>query len=727
MLARRLAALGALSVLVLATATAGLYSPVEDALMSPAASWTVEGGAEAACAGGLLVGVAAVDVSPGVKQPDGSYALWMEPYEDANGNGVYDAPDPVSGDMEADPFTDENANGKWDGPFMAGYGHEKAGNEYYVASSVHDPVWARALAFTCGDVTLGMVSVDTVGLFRGVVTGIREAASDEYDHVVVASTHTHDSIDTMGLWGPSLLIDGKDPRTMAHYQAGILEALAKALETREAAAGVQLGSGVTRDLIPVVGTIQTDLRDPFVIDDRVSAARFVRADGSTIATIVNWSPHPETMAGTKSEISADYAHYLREAIETDGATVGGVTAEPVGGTAVFFVGAVGGMMTTLGARPLREDGSAIPDYTYEKVERIGDVAAFVALRSLAAAPIMPADGLRVQTREASFPSDNPFLMALNAIGVLDHEVYAGPVALNPIGPTGIVPLVPILRAEVDVLTLTSGGADLLQALTFPGEVLPEVALGNPLRHDAEATLAACYAFNPDKLLFNGGREGKVNPATGAREPGFERKVASRPAYGKEPPVARMATAPHVMMLGLANDEMGYIVPADDFVEATFFPEVYSDGRDRCGDSDHYEETNSAGSLMAPTIANAMAELLDPSWAARASANEQAGFLGEDGDATPVPGWDTRGVWIDSSRSGGYESQEDAHVRVNVPAGMPGCWGFLNGHRQDMGQEPGDETRGFWIDVDADCRPGDADGLLFADMWAMSEGQPYWRP
>lgn len=707
----RVAALATLTLFVslAVTAQAGLFVGAEDALLDPTVSFQEDSSSATACPGGILLGVAAVDITPDL--------AWQEPYVDLNGNGFYDAPDPVDGRLDAEPFTDENLNGKWDGLFMAGYGHEMTPGGYYTASAVHDPVWARALAISCGDQTLGLVSVDTVGLFRDFAKAIRRDATG-FDHVVVASTHTHDSIDTMGLWGPSLVIDGKHPRVMESYHDGVLVALDTALASQRVVAGVRIGSGLTRDLIPMAGTVQTDLRDPFVIDDRVVAAQFVDASAETIATVINWSPHPETMAGTVGEISSDYPHYLRLAIERDGASVGGEHKAALGGTAVFFSGAVGGMMTTLGARPLDESGAPLPDYSYEKVARIGEVAAFVALDALEAAPLVAPDALRTDVRLVTTPADNAFLFALNTLGVLDHEVAVGPVEIAGATPLGIVPPIPFLRTETDVVTLSAGGQDLLQVLTIPGELLPEVALGNPLRHDAEATPAGCFAYDPLKELFNAGREGKWDPATGVRTAGFARQVASNPAYPKEPAFLSMSTASHVMLFGLANDEVGYVVSADDFVLGTLFPDLASDGRDRCGDSDHYEETNSGSSLLAPSIANAIAGMLDPTFvpAPMPPATNAAGI-------DPA----TARAWVDTSRSGGYEENEDTHVATGTPTGMPGCWGFLNGASQDIGQEPSEEARGLWMDMTGDCEPGQGDAILFADAWALSEGQPYWRP
>lgn len=686
------------------SAHAGLYAPAESLLISDEATFVEEPiDATAACSGTMSAGVAKREIIPGDLQPDGSWRMWVEPFEDVNGNGVYDAHDPLDPETApGEPYTDENGNGKWDAPFMAGYGHEKESNEYYVAASVHDMVWARAVAISCGDVTLGLVAVDTVGLFRGVVNAIRASAPAEYDHIVVASTHTHDSFDTMGLWGAHQLSDGKHPRAMEKIHDQAVAALADALADRAPVSMASVASGHTRDRIPVAGTLQTDLRDPFVLDDKVVALRLDRASDDIV--LVNWAPHPETLAGTKSEISSDYPHYLREALEAR-----------YGGTAVFFSGAVGGMMTTLGASPKYPDGTLVPDHSYEKARVIGETAADIAGDALDAADALAPRGLRVQSRVFNVPADNAFLLAINSAGVLDHETAIGYVELPGVGPGILVPA-PFLRAEVDVVSLLGeDGQDLLQVLTIPGEMLPEVAYGNPLRTEGEPTLESCFAFNPDKLLFNGGRNGKWNPATGEKEPGYERVLASKPAYPTEPAVATMTTARETMLFGLANDELGYMVPANDFEPATYFPELYSDGRDRCGDDDHYEETNSASSMLAMTVANNLAKMLDPEFEPAPMPSAVTGLLDD-------------GVWVDTDPSGAYEENEDARVQVpGIPGGLPGCWGFLNGHNEDEGQEPSDAVRGLWVDVNGDCRFGPGDGAVFADMWALSEGQPHWRP
>lgn len=671
------------------------------------------------------VGVAKRDIVPGFEVAAGVYSLWQEPFEDTNGNGVYDAPNPLAPDDHFDPFTDENGNLKWDGPYMAGYGHRKANNQYYTAASVHDPVWARALAFECGSLLVGLVSLDVVGFFQHEVWDVRARVADVgFDHVIVASTHTHDSVDTMGLWGPNEVTDGKDPRTQENIKAKAAEALREAAANLEPVM-VSAGAHGTQDpaIVDWAGYVQTDLRDPFVIDDVVLAAQFIGASG-TVATLVNWSPHPETLAGTRSEISSDFADQLRRSVESEGAVVGGVSQAPLGGTAVYFSGAVGGMMTTLGARVFDEQGSPLGDYGYEKAERIGEVAAWAALAGLEAGPNATVDGMRVQVREVTFPIDNAFLAALNTIGVFDHPVALGPAEIQGVDAvgSGVVAPIPFIRTELNVVTLTAQGEPFVQIVTVPGELLPEVAIGSEMASDGEASWETCYAFNGLKLAVNGNRNGNYNPATRVREGGFERILSAHGNVPQEPPIRDSMEGKYKFLFGLANDELGYIVPANDFMASTpaWFDGPYLESTDRCGDDDHYEETVSASSLLAPVIANNFAQMLDPDFEPAAYPTELGGVLGNPADVEGLTYGESVGLWLDTSGSNGYESQEDAHVRASLPSHVSGAWGFVDGNGRDMGQEPGEDTKGLWIDLNGNESLDEADGVVFVDHWALGE-------
>ncbi len=55
-----------------------------------------------------------------------------------------------------------------------------------------------------------------------------------------------------------------------------------------------------------------------------------RSTGETIATVVNWSDHSETLGRTNPQITSDYPHWVRAYL-----------GKQLGGTALFFSGSVG--------------------------------------------------------------------------------------------------------------------------------------------------------------------------------------------------------------------------------------------------------------------------------------------------------------------------------------------------------------------------------------------------
>lgn len=698
----RLLAAPLLALAVLTAALPALPTTQGGFLHAPMVPWTDTVDRTAACAP-LQVGAGARAFTPAT---DG--VPWREPFEDTNGNGFYDAPNPLDPQAHFDPYTDENLNGKWDGPWMAGYGHDAPGsspNPYYYATAVHDDVWARALAIRCGGFTLGLVSLDAVGLFVDHVLDIR-AQNPGYDHVIVASTHTHDSVDTMGLWGPNELTDGKDPRTMAHLKAQAKAALDQALATLQPVQARFASARAPNDFSTGsidFGFLQSDLRDPVVVDDVIAAMQFVRANGSTLATLVNWSPHPETLCGNVGEISSDYAHWLREGIERGGFVVKGETQEGLGGTTVFFSGAVGGMMTTLRARVKDEQGQVLPQCSYAKAQRIGELAAWTAMGALRAAPFAEVPQLRVQAREVDVPIDNPFLMALNTLGLFGHRANLGPLTTTAL-PNGMVVPLPYLRAEVDVVTLGDPARPAAQVLTVPGELLPEVFLGGEMLSVPIAAEAECWRYNPLKQQFSGGS-------------GLERFVAANPEVPQEPVIAERLKGGVRFLFGLANDELGYIVPANDFVPASVYP-VYAEGVDRCGDGDHYEETVSASSVLAPIIAQNLTHMLDPTYQMPEQPLQPLG-LRPYADGLPD------GVWVDTSGDGGYTPREDTEVYLGTLQGLPMRFGFLDSRGRDLGSDPlaleGKDPRGIWLDTNGSgaYEPG-GDGYVFADVWFLND-------
>lgn len=186
--------------------------------------------------------------------------------------------------------------------YMAGFDRNR------VATGVHDDLYARCLALAAGQETVAMCSVDLIGLFYDDVLRIRDqvkARAPEVTHVIVASTHDHEGPDTMGLWGPTPFVSGIDEK----YLDGVDERIAAtAVEAVRSLQPAQLTLG--RDDHPLLAQLHGDSRPPYVKDPYLFVMRLVNDQGKTIASLINWSDHPEVLGGKNTEITADYPYWL---------------------------------------------------------------------------------------------------------------------------------------------------------------------------------------------------------------------------------------------------------------------------------------------------------------------------------------------------------------------------------------------------------------------------------
>ena len=89
-------------------------------------------------------------------------------------------------------------------------------------------------------------------------------------------------------------------------------------------------------------------------------------------------------------------------------------------------------------------------------------------------------------------------------------------------------------------------------------------------------------------------------------------TAAAPERENPEPLAAIMTrrglsADSLLICGLANDELGYIVPPNDFLLHPTLP--YINGNKVCQGRSHYEETNSVGPNMAYVMAGNFEALL----------------------------------------------------------------------------------------------------------------------
>lgn len=541
---------------------------------------------------------------------------------------------------------------------------------YSVAGGTHpttvlDPIEARATYISSGDARLAMVSLDLLGLFYDDVSLIRDAVRAQLGNdvqVIVSSTHSHSSIDTLGIYGPNEATTGLNDEYQAFMRAQASDAAIAA-----AAAAQPATIRVGRMDAPAAYNEFDRNRHAGSFDNGVTSIRF-DGPGEVIGTIVNWASHPEliepdsngdpAIAPGSVVISSDYVHTLRTTVEAGG-----------GGTTVFVNGP-NGAVTAL-AMPIIDPttGSPFPKRSVAKARHVGTVIGQTALEALGAsnAETVTDASLDIADRVFDLQVDNQFILALRAAGVLRRAMYVAGIE----APFGRDVRTQMLRVQLGPI----------EFMTVPGELQPDLYTGGYLPNDEQA--------NPD--------------------------------VPEERPIGPQMSGRFHFLVGLGQDELGYFVAANDYTWPSFYP-VYGEGVDRNG-VEHYQETLSLGRDTARSISQNASILLggapEPNYV-----SYPGGFLSADGRALYGSADETvRGIWIDTSNSGRFERGEDAEAFTPLPGSAPAAFGYLDSQSADIGSTPDQRARGVWIDGDGDGQfDARHDPHLLFDSYAVDEDQ-----
>lgn len=523
--------------------------------------------------GTLQAGASAVEITP----------VGFETFTDTNGDAIWDP--------ATEPYDDANGDGDFDAAWIAGFGNARA------AQGVMTPVWARALVLRSGETTIALVALDCVGWFLDDTLPIREAIEAEdlgVDYVVVGATHDHQGRDTIGIWGPSLGDTGISPEYQQLVRDRAVQAVREAVaDLRDA--NVQYANVFLRDVDTPsdVNRYVGDNRDPNVIDDEVRIMRFVEAgtsgsepgSGTTISTLVNFASHPEYQGSRNPLISSDWPHWMRTAIE-EGIAAGpdGAPVEGIGGTVVFFNGALGVQIGPNHLHVRTWTGESVEEDSDESAQTVGTQLGYFVLQALRGDGTTTDETAALGFRWARFfvTIENRRYHIAGQQGIFVRELYNYDEARAIDPRTGNLP---DLLTEVAVLDV--GRATML---TAPGELDPAEFVGG-FEAPCEYTPGGCEALVD---------ESRTNPpdVTMAPEGPFlrERLLTRRSAAGD--------AAEGAWLLGATNDFLGYFVLDFDYELDPALPYIGE------APGHHYEETNSIGTTGWPRIRARMHEIID---------------------------------------------------------------------------------------------------------------------
>jgi hypothetical protein len=505
-----------------------------------------------------------------------------EPYVDLNGSGYFDYGDPASG-TASEPYCDANHNGRYDGIYVSSGTNQ-------LAAVVHDPIDARAVAFSDGPRTVVVVSVVSQGIFnayqpdlhgdigtlgtkdmRARAKKLRPGITD----MIVSSNHNESSPDPIGIYGapdaggtlPAGANSGINDYYMNWLDNRVARAAARAYDhLRPASLWARQFRTPPRLYVEVHNfpTTADDELQPRAIDPKIGVLQARTTAGKPIATIMSLAAHNQEIGHSdltdpangnvalKREISSDWPGYFHRGLES-----------LVPGMAMYLVGDNGS----------EEDPSTVPPVTapecgpiknpqdppyaqrtdgcYPQAQATGEAFANAVAVEARKAERLRFGRLTIDRHEFDVPLENNGFRALSAAGVFDNRpsynagVYAGRTGRD-------------LRTEVGVLDL---GPD-LQLIANPAESFPGLMLGSPWGiEDAECP-------------------NRPNPSV----PTWHARAAYR------------------FQVGLANDLIGYMIPA---WAAFTDPELYT--VDNCHSSKHGHGLDSES--VGPTASNAVANQL----------------------------------------------------------------------------------------------------------------------
>lgn len=439
--------------------------------------------------------------------------------------------------------------------YLAGFGHNR------IATGVHDDLYARCLALEAGGQILVLCSVDLIGLFYDDVLKIRDQVKEqapEVSHLIVASTHVHEGPDTLGLWGSDPLHTGMDENYLDSLDLQIAATAVRAAKSMQPAR-VEL----SRDDHPLLELLQSVDRPPIIKDPYLFVMRLTSVSGAApIAVLINWSDHPETLGGKNTEITADYPYWVCKYVENH-----------LGGTAVFFSGSIG-KVSTLGAQvalPDTETGAIAKDRTWRKAQLVGTMVGKLAERALRSSEAPAVNAILIRKSILFAPLQNDHFRIAEAAGVFSGRkpLYTDgkrdrSTVEKELTDTGRVRLATghDLQTEVNYVQLRSSGRVTAEIVTIPGEIYPELTNGGVTRYPG--------ADYPDAAL----------------EPILRDHLKSR----------------YQFILGLGNDELGYLIPKAEWDDE---PPWLLNQPQRW-----YGEINSAGPDVAGVVLRGLLEIIE---------------------------------------------------------------------------------------------------------------------
>ncbi|MGC3968521.1 MAG: hypothetical protein QM775_14420 [Pirellulales bacterium] len=278
-------------------------------------------------------------------------------------------------------------------------------------------------------------------------------------------------------------------------------------------------------------------------DDVLRVVAFYNASSTKPAgLLVQWNCHPEELGSRNTLLTADFVYATVAELE-----------RRYGCPVVYLSGSLGGLMAPPGGLYVDDAGKPLPGGTYEYCERYGRDVAATAAKAVDSASPVTLTPMQAFAETVYVPVENPVYRLAQTLGVLNRDsfLWTGDPRKQGELPTGEArKLVGALETEVGVLQLGE-----LRTACIPGELYPELVYGQ--------------------------LQDPVEPN------------ADYPAAPAEPHITQSLRSDKLLIVNLANDEIGYLIPKRQWDQRP----PYCYGRDK----DQYGEINSCSADAAAII------------------------------------------------------------------------------------------------------------------------------
>lgn len=409
------------------------------------------------------------------------------------------------------------------------------------ASGIHDDTWARTLIVDDGKTRLAIVVLDAIGFMNDDVVDVRKMIPSELGitYTIITSTHTHEGPDLLGLWGKTPLKSGVNPEYLKFVKSRIVQSVTEAAGKLRPAE-LQISEDMTG-----AAALVKDTRKPEVFDSGLRLIKAVDTEtGKTLGSLLSWGNHPETLWSKNLLVSSDYPHFFREYVEKGVYHGDSLVKSGTGGTAVFVNGALGGLMCTHPSLAVVHPftGEELKEPSYEKADAEGKILALATLTAMEnPVEVIDSAAISLVVKTVPLKIDNTLFKLGAALGVMKR------------GTAGWMNM----RSELAVAQIGP-----VSFVTIPGEIYPELVNG-----PVDAPEGNDFGIQPVEV----------------------------------PVIRDMMPGKYKFVFGLANDEVGYILPKSQWdVKAP-----YTYGRE----DSPYGEENSLGPETAGVIHRNLQEML----------------------------------------------------------------------------------------------------------------------